>query len=139
MNNYWHTNYTAAQEGTATTSYAVIPHGAFSAEDSYRWGVESGQPLIVRTGAGRAPAPGPLFLLSSQSVVATSVSQSVDGKAMMVRLFNASQKEQACTIEWRRFAPAKVYVSSLAETKDAVAPEKLTLPPFGITTLRCER
>ena len=58
---------------------------------------------------------------------------------MMVRLFNASQKEQACTIEWLRFAPAKVYVSSLAETKDAAAPEKLTLPPFGITTLRCER
>jgi len=139
MNNYWHTNYNADQEGTATTHYTVTPHGVFSTADAYRWGVESSQPLIVRTVSSTAPAPGTLFGVSATSIVTTSLMPSIDGKAMMVRLFNASAAEQSFAVSWLRFVPSKVYVSSPEETQDALAGDALKLPAYGIMTLRCEK
>jgi hypothetical protein len=139
MNNYWHTNYTADQEGSATTHYTVTPHGGFNPVDAYRWGVESSQPLIVRTGSDATSPVGTLFALSEPSIVVTSLMPSVDGNAVMVRLFNAGAAEQLFSVVWKRFVPSGVYLSSPAETKDAGAGDQLKLPAYGIVTLRCEK
>ncbi len=32
MNNYWHTNYAAGQEGSSAVTYALFPHGAFRSQ-----------------------------------------------------------------------------------------------------------
>ncbi len=139
MNNYWHTNYTADQEGTATTHYTVTPHTGFNPVDAYRRGVESSQPLIARTGSDATSPAGTLLAPSAPSIVVTSLMPSADGKAMMVRLFNASAAEQSFSVLWKRFVPTKVYLSSPAETNDVVAGDQLKLPAYGIVTLRCEK
>ena len=46
MNNYWHTNYKAYQEGPTIFRYSIRPHGAFDSGEAKRFGIERSQPLI---------------------------------------------------------------------------------------------
>ena len=139
MNNYWHTNYAADQPGPATVTFALYTHGNFNAANAYRRGVEQNQPLIVRTTAASSPLPLTLFGVSVPGVAATSVKPSADGKAVMVRLFNCSGKPENFSLQWKGLRPSKVYRSSVFETKEGEAGEALSLPAFGIMTLRCEK
>lgn len=138
INNYWHTNYTADQEGVSTLHYALFPHGAFNAANAYRAGVEQNQPLLVRQSQEDDALSGSMFSISSPGVVVSSVLPSADRKALMVRLFNAGGRPDNFRIEWGTLKPKKVFYSSLYETEDAEAGKELSLPAFGILTLRCE-
>ena len=53
MNNHWHTNYRADQEGWVTFRYAIHPHGIYDAGAAARCGIENTQPLIVAPAVGR--------------------------------------------------------------------------------------
>jgi hypothetical protein len=48
MNNYWETNYRAAQDDEVTFQYALRAHGAFEEAAAERFGLERAQPLLVR-------------------------------------------------------------------------------------------
>jgi alpha-mannosidase len=111
----------------------------FVAADAFRRGIEQSQPLLVRRTFTSTPVPSTLFNLSVPGVMVTSVKRSIDGKAVIVRLFNISGRPETFRIAWREMKPAKVYRSSVFETRDAEAGETLGLPAFGILTLRCER
>ena len=56
MNNHWHTNYRADQEGETTFRYYLRPHGAYDAVAAARFGLETTQPLIVVPARGDKPA-----------------------------------------------------------------------------------
>lgn len=139
MNNYWHTNFAASQEGATGLHYAIIPHDAFDAAAAYRAGVEQSQPLMVRQSSAAESAMVPLFRIDSGDVVVTSLMPAMDGKAVMVRLYNAGGNPAEFGITWLALKPGRVRVSSLGEIAGAPAGRRLTLPPFGILTLRCER
>jgi len=47
MNNYWHTNYKADQEGVVKIDLYLRFHQDFNATAAYRFGMESTRPLIV--------------------------------------------------------------------------------------------
>lgn len=138
MNNYWHTNYAADQEGIAQVHYAIFPHGPFNGSESYKRGVERSQPLIVRMAPANSAAAASLFSISVPGVVVTALKPSNDGKAIMIRLFNAGGMPQTFGISWKTFTPTKVYLSSLSEAADAPVGSSLSLPANGIMTLRCE-
>ena len=53
MNNHWHTNYRADQEGETTFRYYLRPHGAYDAVAAARFGLETTQPLIAVPARGR--------------------------------------------------------------------------------------
>jgi len=55
MNNYWHTNYRADQEGPVAFRYALRPHARFVAQDAERFGHEAREPLIVTAAFGPHP------------------------------------------------------------------------------------
>lgn len=53
MNNYWETNYRAAQDDEVTFRYRFRAHGQFQEEDAERFALEEARPLLVRaTGSG---------------------------------------------------------------------------------------
>ena len=89
MNNYWHTNYKADQEGPSLFRYAIVPHGPFSAPDIVKRGLEAVRPLLVTAPASPSPTP-PLLSVRSSSVVATSVVPAEAGTGLLVRLYNPS-------------------------------------------------
>jgi len=47
MNNHWHTNYRAEQEGPVVFRYAIRPHKTFSPDQAARFGVDCSQPLLA--------------------------------------------------------------------------------------------
>lgn len=139
MNNYWHTNYAADQEGMTSVHYALYPHGMFIASDAYRRGLDQSQPLIVRKTSRATSLPRTPFTIDAPGIVVTSLKESDDGKAIMVRLYNAGGRPEKFDISWKNSTPRKLYLSSLYETRDAEAGTTLFLPAFGIVTLRCEK
>ena len=55
MNNHWHTNYRADQEGNTTFRYAIRPHHGYDPIAAARFGLEATEPLIAAPAAGAAP------------------------------------------------------------------------------------
>jgi hypothetical protein len=53
MNNYWHTNYRADQEGPVAFRYALRPHAGFDAREADRFGMGVRRPLLVTEARGR--------------------------------------------------------------------------------------
>ncbi|MFN8206555.1 MAG: glycoside hydrolase family 38 C-terminal domain-containing protein [Bacteroidales bacterium] len=137
LNNYWHTNYKATQEGPIVLNYSLHPHGPFLQQEAERAGLEAGFPLVVRrSNAGKSLSP--LFTLSSQEVFVSSFTLSEDKKAMMIRLRNISGRPVDFEILWGRFHPAAVYTSSLREEQGSRISPAMHLTKNGIITLRCE-
>jgi alpha-mannosidase len=139
MNNYWETNYKASQEGSVSFRYRLIPHGPFSAEAAKRLGIEMSQPLVVVPAPEAAAPVDSLFRLSPTGILVTSIRPSRDGKAMMVRLFNASGRPEPAAFEWVKSKPSAVYLSNPSEEKTRQITLPLAIPAFGIRTLRLER
>jgi alpha-mannosidase len=48
MNNYWETNYRAAQDGEVEFRYSLMAHGPFQEADAQRFGLEHARPLVSR-------------------------------------------------------------------------------------------
>jgi alpha-mannosidase len=136
MNNYWHTNYKADQEGPCTFHYSIIPHGLYNQASATRWGVERSHPLIVR-GAGPGEAANvPLIQISPGGIIATSVKPLEGARGVLVRLFNAGGSPQSARLSCRD-GRTSVYISSPFREKGEKVNE-ITLPANGIVTVRVE-
>jgi alpha-mannosidase len=137
MNNHWHTNYRADQEGPTVFRYAIRPHRGFAADDAARFGVACSQPLVCIPASG--PAPGkPRLALSSDKVVITAFKPSDDGKAWIVRLFGASGKTEKVKLSWTAPAPQQLWLSDTSEQPRQKAASIVEVPGWGIVTLRAE-
>ena len=137
MNNHWHTNYRAEQEGATVFHYAIRPHKGFAAEDAAKFGIACSQPLIVTPSWVPTPAK-PRLALSSDKVVVTACKPSDDGKALIVRLFGASGKAEKVKLAWASPAPQQVWLSDTSEQPRERAGSAVEVPGWGIVTLRAE-
>ena len=138
-NNYWHTNYKADQEGPLVFRYWIRPHGGFNAAAAKRFGLESCLPLLTAPGPGMGAGSKPLLRIRPESIVATSVRPSLDGKAIMVRLYNAGGAPVLADISVPDGEGAAIYRSSLSEEKGERLSMPIDMPAYGILTLRIEK
>ena len=136
MNNYWHTNYKADQEGVSTYHYSIVPHGLFNQGNAMRTGIERSQPLIVRQVGKDDPRPNSLFEVSPRSVIASYVKPVSGGNGYLVRLFNAGGSPEVATFTVGG-KPKSVYLSNPWEERGKLV-EAITLPANGIVTVRVE-
>ena len=136
MNNHWHTNYRAEQEGPTWFCYMIRPHGAYDPVAATRFGVESTEPLIVAPASGASPVASPLSIAPS-GVVATAFKPSDDGKALIVRLYNPTGSPQSAHLNWSR--PVRhTWLSSACEEPGQEVPAAILVPKLGLVTLRVE-
>lgn len=112
MNNYWHTNYKADQEGPVTFTYSIVPHAAFNAVDAAKFGTELRQPLIASAAAASAPRPS-LLHLSSPNVLISSIKPMPDG-GWLAYLYNPTDKIQRVAVIWNNGSAASVHSSDPA-------------------------
>ena len=137
MNNHWHTNYRADQEGPTVFRFAIRPHGKFASEEAARFGVACSQPLIV-TKATDHRKETPRLKLSSDKVLVSALKPSDDGKATIVRLFGASGRNEKVKLSFSDPAPARIWLSDTSERAKAPASNTVEVPGWGIVTLRVE-
>ena len=138
MNNHWHTNYRAEQEGPTVFRYLIWPHdGPYSPELAAQVGLETSQPLLVLPARGEAPKAPPLTLPSGRGM-ATAFKPSEDGKAWILRLFGNSGKDQEVKLDWREPAPKAIWLSDNSEQPRQRLSGPIHLPAWGIVTVRAE-
>ncbi len=136
MNNYWETNYKAAQEGPTTFRYVLRPHGGYDRAAAHRFGVAQSQPLVpVPLKEGYSAVDG----LASQApgVMVMSMVLLEDGKRFRVRLFNAGQEPADVLEAFPQLADAETSVAGLDGEPLEPLGEGLALAPDDFVTLVC--
>ena len=136
MNNYWHTNYKADQEGIVRFRYAVEPHTGGDLAAAKRIALDAERPLLAVPGQG-ADSAGPILRVSSPDIVVTSLRPSRDGRAFIARLYNPSLTAVQTTLA----GPAGTAIrrSDPDERPGAVLAGIVTLTPQEIVTIRIAR
>ncbi len=117
MNNHWHTNYKADQDGPTVFRFSLRPHGKYDAVEAQRFGIGASQPMIVS--AARGPAmERPALTVEGAGVIVTCLKPADDGKGWIVRLYGASGKAEKVKLS---FAAGNValYASDIGEKKGA--------------------
>jgi alpha-mannosidase len=136
MNNYWETNYKAGQEGPSTFRYSIVPHQAFDTGAAARFGAERSQPLVVVPVDEKTPVRSSLLSVEPSNVIVTAFKPSIDGKAKIVRLFNAGGRTEKVALTWARPESQTVWRSNLAEEKGPRLVGPIDMTPYEIVTLR---
>ncbi|HEY5910005.1 MAG TPA: glycoside hydrolase family 38 C-terminal domain-containing protein, partial [Verrucomicrobiae bacterium] len=137
MNNHWHTNYRADQEGPTVFRFAIRAHREFEAEEAAKFGVDCSQPLIA-TVASSGKLAASRLRLSSDKVVVAACKPSDDGKGQIVRLFGASGKVQKVKLAWSDPVPRRVWISDTSEAPKQAIGNTIEVPGWGLVTLRAE-
>lgn len=107
MNNYWHTNYKADQDGVSSYRYVLRPHGMFSYSETEKAGAAFTQPLLAIPVNEAAVFSNGLFELTNKRIAVTSVTPQESG-SYLVRLYNPEASVQQTVFIWKSLKPAKV-------------------------------
>jgi hypothetical protein len=140
MNNHWHTNYRAEQEGPTVFRYFIWPHGKGSPEaTAARYALELTQPILVLPARGESPQDPPrLQQLGSSSVVISAFKPSEDKQAWIVRLFNTTDKSEAAKLEWSDPKPKAVWLSDNSERPLTLLTKQIEVPARSLVTIRAD-
>ena len=138
MNNHWGTNYRAYQEGPTAFRFALRPHRGYRPADAARLAIGLSQPLLATGARGEQPQTASRLAVDSPDVLVTGLKPSDDGRAIIVRLWNASDRDVSTAVAWSQPAPHRVWHSDLSEKPRQPLAGPLTLPAWGLVTLRGE-
>jgi alpha-mannosidase len=101
MNNYWHTNYKADQEGPVTFAYSIRPHAAFDATEAAQFGIARRQPLVVRESDSSTALRAPLMELSSTKMLVSSIKPLTSSNSWLVHVYNPTATIQTAGLRWK--------------------------------------
>lgn len=138
MNNHWGTNYRAYQEGPVDFHFVLRPHGRPDPAEASRFATGFSHPLVPLPAEGNQPVAKPLLTVPSADVLVTALKPSDDGKALIVRLFGASNQPRTVQLSWGGRAPRAVFLSNTSEKPAGRAPDAIPVPAQGLVTLRAE-
>jgi hypothetical protein len=137
MNNHWHTNYRAYQEGEVTFRYFIRPHKAYDPVEAAKFGIETTEPLIAVPARGAKPLPSRLKV-DGAGVLVSAMKPSDDGRAIIVRLYGASGKDATANLTWSDPKPKKTWLSDASEQPLKDAGDRIEVPAWDTVTLRAE-
>jgi hypothetical protein len=137
MNNYWHTNYKADQEGPASFRFSIRLHGKFDPASAVRFGVEQRQPLIISFPDSAATAQTLSFDLGTSDVLALSTKPLGSTAALHVTLYNPTAKPQAVELRWKGKA-MRAYLSDLDGNRGDQVRGKIGVGRYGSVCLVLE-
>lgn len=137
MNNYWHTNYCAAQEGKSNYRYVLYPHQAFNPVDAVARGLFVEQPLVVLPTEKNAQPVCPRIRYNNEHIFIISMQPLHQGQALWLALYNVSAAETQLQLDCIA-APKQIYASDLLQSKLAKANAVISMPGRGITYLLVE-
>ena len=142
MNNYWHTNYKADQEGPVELRYALRPHGSFAATEAKRFGIERSRPLVVFPALGGSAterAAESLLTVEPAEVLVTSIRPAGDGSGWVVRLQNLAAERRTVGLGGRIGRTGVLSRSDPFGERQEALRGPFEMLPDEIVTLRVER
>ena len=134
MNNHWHTNYRAFQEGPVVFRFAIRPHRGTTSSEATRLATGLSQPLVAVPGRGAAPQATSLLQVDSPDVQVIALKPSDDGEALIVRLLNTSEKPATANLKWA--TPRPVWLSDTGEQPLKEVSGGIAVPAWSVVTVR---
>ena len=139
MNNHWHTNYRAYQEGPVQFRFVVRPHrGPCGDAEASRFAIGFSQPLVAVPGRGKAPIGTARLRIEPDDVIVTGLKPSDDGTAIIVRLLGVGGKPARAKLDWAPPAPVRLWLSDTSERPRREVVGDVEVPPWGLVTLRAD-
>jgi len=138
MNNHWHTNYRAYQEGPTVFRFVLRPHGRRDPAEASRFATGFSYPLLAAPARGAKPSSTPWLHIEPDDVIVTALKPSDDGRALIVRLFGASAQAKSASLQWGDARPKAVFVSDTSERAGKLVGGQVEVPASGLVTLRAE-
>ncbi len=127
MNNYWETNYCAAQSGRHAYRYALMPHLRFNSAQAERFGIEQSQPLLIAQARGDRPPTSLVRLEADSPLVVTRIRPGKQRGEVLLTVFNASARQAALGLE-----SAGAWLSDVRGRRGAELRADPILPGWGI-------
>lgn len=131
MNNSWHTNYRAYQEGIVTFRYVIAGHDGFEASQAEKLGREASLPLLAVSRGVKLEVP--FKLEGDPQIVVTSMVPENGGRDLLVRLYNSG--DQPSRVELVTDKSREVRLIQQAGDQGTLVNSNLVLEGYGIRTL----
>ncbi len=138
MNNYWHTNYKADQEGRVVVRYVLQPHGAFAPEEAAKFGLACREPLIVRQATPGTRAIPSLVRLEPAGLILESLRPLAGGRNFLLYIYNPTGSDQKAQLIWGRKVKVRMQTSNASGESGESLPEKFLVPGYGSMYVRAE-
>ena len=145
MNNAWHTNYKADQEGWIELRYAIrfrTPRlGRFPASpeaSARRFAATWLHPVVAVPADTAMPPPPSLLSPDNPQIEITSLAPTDDRRGWMARLYNPTRVPQDVSLGGALAAGAVSFRSDLDQTRVEPVSFPMRIPPHGIRSLRLE-
>ncbi len=139
MNNLWHTNFRADQEGKATFHYLFTAHDqSYESFAANQEGLNNHQPLIVAA-TSLGDSKKLFFKLSGEKFYVEAIKPANDGKAVIVQLVSCGPEDSKIQVSPQNVGAVRVYESDLMEDKKKLLGNDFILPSKGILTVRIEK
>jgi alpha-mannosidase len=137
MNNYWHTNYKADQEGSVTFRYSIMPHTQFRSDDVLKFGIEQRQPLIVAPASVKPISA--LCTIEPNGVIINSIKPIAGTGSWLAQIYNASNEIQHASIHWNKLLPVEMCLSTVDGTTGKKIQATTDIPAYGSRFIRIDR
>lgn len=138
MNNYWETNYRAAQDGPHTFRYRLCPSTDTTPEQAEQMAGVYTHPFVVIPWHGERENPIPLFMWKNPSLHLVSTTPLDSGRAILFRIWNMTNETQPLLLEWPRETPRRMLLTDPYGDNGREISEPLTLSPREWLTVRVE-
>jgi alpha-mannosidase len=133
MNNYWHTNYKADQDGISHYRYALKPHGMFSYSETEKSAASLSQPLLALSVNEDVTFSDGLFDLSNNRIVVTCVTPQEDG-SLVIRLYNPEASVEETSFLWKKIQPSQIVY--LKSGRNIPVKEQISLAGMGVMEIK---
>ncbi len=133
IDNNWHVNFRASQEGNMVFRYNLRAHNGFSLQEASRFGLESMHPFIILDNNELDASAFPLNGWTNEGIIATSCKPLKNGKGIALRLFNVSEAPATTVID--AHDDYTVWESNFLEIKKNRIPRELFMKPFEVKTI----
>jgi alpha-mannosidase len=138
MNNLWHTNFKADQDGAATFRYYIQAHqGGYNSLKANQTGLNNHQPLVAAAASGNAEKGLP-FKIDGVNIYIEILKPADDGNGFIVMLVNSSDVDTNVKLTSKSNTNVKAWESNLAEDKKSQLNNSFIIPAKGIMTIRVE-
>ncbi len=142
LNNYWHTNYKADQEGEIELRYSLFLNSNLDPALLKTQALEVCQPPVIMPVDERRVPLQPVLNLEPERVVVTRL-KAIPGvsdsrPALLLRLYNAGGQPETINLKGLLFPGRKVYLSNLKGEPLAQVTRPFRMLPWEVVTLRVE-
>ncbi len=118
LNNHWMVNFKASQGGHIPLRYKLTTHaGAADDQACARFGLEAvSAPIVLRdfTRRTKSPTQGRFIEVSPDDFL-VNAKPADDGKGIIVRVQNVTEKAQSCTVRFPELKPKSANLTSAVE------------------------